>query len=70
MISPVRWIRWFCLCCVTVFFAVGCGLIASPPQLSPDPLSIAYSPWPGYYPLTIHCISPPGFTVISLPPMA
>ncbi|NEO85230.1 MAG: ABC transporter substrate-binding protein [Spirulina sp. SIO3F2] len=51
--SVTKILRWFSLCCVSLLLIVACQQTTPTAKLSSDPISIAYSPWPGYYPLTI-----------------
>ena len=48
-----RFTRWLGLFCISLLLVVACQQNAPQTRLSQDPITIAYSPWSGYYPLTI-----------------
>ena len=53
MVMLTKLTRWLGLFCISLFLAVACQQNAPQSELSQDPITIAYSPWSGYYPLTI-----------------
>ena len=53
MVMLTKLARWLSLFCIGLFFVAACQQSAPRSQLSQEPITIAYSPWSGYYPLTI-----------------
>ena len=45
--------RWLIFFCLSLFLIIACQNNSPQSRISQEPISIAYSPWYGYYPLTI-----------------